>query len=79
MKIINFTDFRKKASSYFSEVEQGETIVIIRHGKAIAKISPAESTELKTPSWKKPGLKLAIKGASLSNAIMEERESFNHT
>lgn len=75
MKTVNFTDFRKKASRYFSDVEQGETLLIIRHGKVIAEISPAEEMKLEQPSWKKPGLKLAVKGASLSSAIIEERES----
>lgn len=75
MKTVSFTDFRKKASGYFSEVEQGETILEVHHGKPIAQISPVESSELMTPSWKKPDLKLTLKVASLSNAIMEERES----
>lgn len=76
MKTVNFTDFRKKASSYFSDVERGESLVIIRHGKAIAEISPAEGIMPKLPSWKEPGIKLAVRGASLSNAILQERESF---
>ena len=75
MKAVKFTDFRKKASSYFSDVEQGETLVIMRHGKAIAEISPAEDTKFEMPGWKKPGLKLTSNGASLSKAILEERES----
>lgn len=75
MKTVTFTDFRKRASSYFSDVEQGETLIIIRHGKVIAEISPAEEMKLELPSWKKPGLKLALKGTSLSSAIIEERES----
>ncbi len=74
MKMVNFTEFRKKASRYFSDVEQGETLVIVRHGKAIAEISPAEDEKSKMPSWKQPGLKLVIKGSGLSDAILEERE-----
>ncbi len=75
MRTVNFTDFRKNASSYFSDVEQGETLLIVRHGKAIAEISPVEESRSEVPSWKEPGLKLALNGASLSRAILEERES----
>ncbi len=76
MKTITFTEFRKNASMFFSEVENGETILILRHGKAIAEISPPTQEGLKMVSWKRPGLKLSMKGISLSKAILEEREVF---
>lgn len=72
MKSLSFTEFRKKASEILSLVEKGETVRVLRHGKAIAKIIPAETGE-KTPSWKRPGLRLVKPGASLSKAILEER------
>ena len=72
MKSLSFTEFRKKASEILSLVEKGETIRVLRHGKAIAKIVPAETDE-KTLSWKRPGLRLVKPGASLSKAILEER------
>ncbi len=74
MKTVTFTEFRKNASGFFSEVENGETILILRHGKAIAEILPPTQSGLKMVSWKRPGLKLSIKGISLSKAILEERE-----
>ena len=73
MKTVSFTEFRKHASNLFSDVENGEKLLIMRHGKAIAEINPV-SSESKTPSWKKQGLRLSIKGAELSSAIIEERE-----
>jgi antitoxin (DNA-binding transcriptional repressor) of toxin-antitoxin stability system len=73
MKTISFTEFRKHASNLFSDVENGEKILIMRHGKAIAEINPV-SNESKNPSWKKKGLRLSIKGAELSSAIIEERD-----
>ena len=72
MKSISFTEFRKKASEILSLVEKGETVRVLRHGKAVAKIVPAE-TDPKTLSWKRPGLRLVRSGASLSKAILEER------
>ncbi len=72
MKSLSFTEFRKKASEVLTLVEKGETVQVLRHGKAIAKITPADD-ERKTPSWKRPALRLVKPGASLSKAILEER------
>ena len=68
-----FTDFRKNATAYFNKVEMGETVIVSRHGKPIAEIIPASQDEREL-SWKKPGLKLSVKGISLSNEIIKERE-----
>jgi antitoxin (DNA-binding transcriptional repressor) of toxin-antitoxin stability system len=76
MKTISFTDFRKQASRVFSAVEDGEIIVVLRHGRPIAEISPV-SRQGNVASWKKPGLRLSVKGAALSSAIIEEREGEN--
>ena len=73
MKTATFTDFRKHAAAFFNEVERGETVRVLRHGKPVATIVPAESDE-KTPSWKKPSTRLILKGASVSRIILEERE-----
>jgi len=73
MKMMTFTEFRKNASALFYDVENGETIRIIRHGKAIAEILPLKGVE--EPSWKKPGLRLITPGNSLSQLILKERES----
>ena len=75
MKTINFTDFRKNASSFISEVEHGETIILMRRGKPIAEVVPFTDRQPRTPSWKEPGIHLQISGRDLSSAIMEEREA----
>ena len=49
MKSLSFTEFRNRASEILTLVEKGETVRIIRHGKTVAKIVPAESEE-KIPS-----------------------------
>ena len=72
MKSLSFTEFRKRASEILSLVESGETVRVLRHGKAIAKIIPADDGG-KTLSWKRPGLRLVKPGASLSKAIVDER------
>jgi antitoxin (DNA-binding transcriptional repressor) of toxin-antitoxin stability system len=74
MKAVNFTEFRKNASAVLDLVEKGAIIRISRHGKTIARIVPEGSQEPKMP-WKRAGLWLTTKNASLSKAILEERMS----
>ena len=74
MKTVTFTEFRKHASGLLTEVENGETYLVLRHGKPIAEISPPEHMEITIPSWKKPGLKITLKGKSLAQVILNERE-----
>lgn len=75
MKTVSFTEFRQKASELITEVEKGEIIHVLRHGKPVAEIIPLQSEELSSPSWKKPALRLSLNGISLSQAIIEERRS----
>ena len=74
MKTITFTEFRKNASGIMDLVEQGETIRVLRHGKAIAEIVPAETRE-SPAAWQRPGLRLVTAGAALAKAVLEERQS----
>jgi len=71
MKIVSFTDFRKNASTYLDLVEKGAEVQIRRHGKVVARLVPPGGG--REPAWRKPGLKLASKGSSLSKTILEER------
>jgi len=73
VRTVTFTEFRKHASGLLSDVEKGETLLVLRHGKPIAEISPASARQGAGPSWKRPGSRLTAKGASLSSAILEER------
>lgn len=75
MKTIPFTDFRKNASGFIDEVEQGETLVLIRRGKPVAEIVPFSERSSLSPAWKQPGIRLQIPGSELSSVILEERES----
>ncbi len=75
MKTVTFTDFRKKASDFITEVEHGETIILLRRGKPVAEVIPYSDRPQRKPSWKQPGIRLKIKGSDLSSAILEEREA----
>lgn len=71
MKTISFTEFRNNASELMTEVEHGATILVMRHGRPIAEISPVTAQQ---PSWKRPALRLSTAGAGLAAAIIEERD-----
>lgn len=74
MKTVTFTQFRQQASQLLSNVEEGETYLIVRHGKPIAEIIPYTGTTTNFPRWKRPGPRLQMNGATLSAAILSERE-----
>lgn len=56
-----------------TRVENGETLVVLRHGRPIAQVSPVARPSDPQPSWKNPALRLTAKGAALSSVILEER------
>ena len=72
MKTTSFTEFRKHAAEFLDEVEKGEVVRILRHGKAVADISPVHAEN--TPSWKKAPPQVTLSGISLSNAILQNRK-----
>lgn len=50
MKVASFTEVRNHAKQYFDIVESGETVRVLRNGKAIADIVPVIAD---LPSWKR--------------------------
>ena len=73
MTTVTLTEFRCRASGMLTRVENGETLIVLRHGRPIAEVSPVANDESKQPSWKRPALRLTAKGAALSSAILEDR------
>jgi antitoxin (DNA-binding transcriptional repressor) of toxin-antitoxin stability system len=78
MITITFTEFRNRASAVLDDIEKGEIVRILRHGKPVAEISPIVDATDDIPSWKKPAMKLCTKGIALSKAIQEERSASDH-
>lgn len=77
MRTVNLTEFRSHASGMLTDVEHGETLIVLRHGRPIAQVSPVETVKNRHPSWKRPALRLTAKGEGLSSAVLEEREHEN--
>lgn len=73
MTTVTLTDFRSHASGMLTRVEQGETLVVLRHGRPIAEVTPIQKSDSPQPSWKRKALRLSAKGVGLSSAILDER------
>lgn len=73
--MITFTDFRRNASSFITQVEHGEKLVLLRRGRPVAEVIPFSEGPMAMPSWKQPGIRLRTRGGDLSSAIVEEREA----
>ncbi|MDP2751280.1 MAG: type II toxin-antitoxin system Phd/YefM family antitoxin [Rhodocyclaceae bacterium] len=65
-----FTELRNNAKNYFDAIEGGGTVRVFRHGKPIAEIVPIRSETL---SWKRAAHPLTMKGLSLSQEILNDR------
>ncbi len=72
MKAVTLTEFRRNASGLLTDVENGQVLVVVRHGKAVAEVCPIRAPD-GAPSWKRSGLRLTVKGQGLSAAILGER------
>ena len=73
MKTVTVTEFCNKASEFFSDVENGEVLIVIRDGRPIAEVFPVSSSD-RLPIWNQPALRLSSGGAGLSAAVRKERE-----
>ncbi|MEK7389100.1 MAG: type II toxin-antitoxin system Phd/YefM family antitoxin [Elusimicrobiota bacterium] len=71
MRTATFSELRNQAKKYFDAVEGGETIEIYRHGKPVAILSPIRARSLERWRTARP---LALSGASLSHAVLADRE-----
>jgi prevent-host-death family protein len=68
---VTQTELRNHIRKYLDQVEQGETLQVLRNGKPIATVLPQRMSNKEYWRNVKP---LDIKGVSLSRAIIEERE-----
>jgi prevent-host-death family protein len=69
----NIREAKAKLSSYLSQVEQGEEVMIVRRGKPVAIMKAVERTA-QLPSMKAFREKMRVKGLSASEAIIRMRE-----
>ena len=73
MNYLQFTDFRNKSKEYFDRVEHGNSFIIIRKGKPIAKLLPFKEN---SDGWKREVKKVKLKKSkdSLEYILSERNE-----
>jgi prevent-host-death family protein len=80
MQTLSLSEFRAHASAMLDLVEKGETVRILRHGKAVAELVPVRKADVLSepmPAWKRPIEPLRIvrpDGKTGAQLIIEERE-----
>ena len=72
MKTANFSDFRRHATEFLDEVEKGESLRMLRHGKPVADLTPI--LQGRKPSWKNAPPQIPLNGISLAKAILQNRK-----
>ena len=60
MREVNDTEARAHLAELLSEVENGDTVRIMRNGKAVAQLSPAEPDESDDPEAARAARRRAI-------------------
>ena len=51
MKTVNVAELKNKLSLYLDQVEQGEEIVVKNRKKAVAKLVPIRTSNIKNEEW----------------------------
>ena len=79
MQTVALSEFRAHASAMIDLVEKGETVRILRHGKAVAELVPCKADKpAKVPHWKLPIEPLSHQrrdGKTISQLVIEERDN----
>jgi prevent-host-death family protein len=71
---INAKQARAKLSSLLKRVEEGGEVVLLRRGKRIARLIPAERKQGRLPTLKEFRASIQIKGEPLSIDVIRGRE-----
>ncbi len=71
---INVKEARGNLSSILDRVEKGEEIIITRRGKRVARVSNIDNNPTPLKSLKQFRNRISIKGKSLSQTIIDQRD-----
>lgn len=71
---VGIRDLRRNLSRLLDRVAEGDEIVVLRHGKKLARIVPPKKEASRLPSQKELRRSIHVSGEALSRQIVEERE-----
>ena len=75
---INVKEARSRLSALLDEVEQGSEITIVRRGKRIARLMPAEGTGKMLPGLRGFRATIRLRGETLSGVAIRGREAVRY-
>jgi prevent-host-death family protein len=70
---ISVKEARSRFSAILSEVEEGNEIVIMRRGKAVARLVPCADNRRKLSSLKDFRATIQLKGEAMSETVIRNR------
>lgn len=70
---VSVKEARSRFSSILNEAEEGKEIVIMRRGKAVARLVPCKVEKKKLPSLRDLRASIKAKGEPLSVTVMKNR------
>jgi len=73
LKKLSIREARAQFCTLIDAVSHGEPVVITRHGKKIAGLFPFKDAKKKLPSMKKFRESISVKGDTLSNTVIKQR------
>jgi antitoxin (DNA-binding transcriptional repressor) of toxin-antitoxin stability system len=71
---VGFTDLRQGLAAKLDLVEKGDTILVERRGKVIAKIVPVIEPK-RQPNWKRKITPMKFSGPSMSDTVRMLRDA----
>lgn len=75
MSPVSIKEARHNLSGLLSAVEHGETVIITRRGKAVARLVPEERRAKPLPDMEDFRKSIKVKGTPLSRQIVEARDA----
>jgi len=80
MNYLQFTEFHNRSKEYFDQIEKGQSYIITRRGKPIARILPLNDTQKlvsekvqKVPGWKRKFKKVVNRGEPSHITVVKTR------
>lgn len=73
MTQVTIRELTHRFSGYLKAVKRGEQIVILERRTPVADLIP-HNENLARPGWKRPIVKIRVKGASLSRTVVALRD-----
>jgi len=71
---VNVKDARSKLSSLLDQVEDGCEVIILRHGKEVARLVPPCGEGKPLPSLKGFRSSIDVRGRSMSSLVIQARD-----